>query len=174
MGRWVRDKLSLAKYLHPKSIKRPLDNLPCPTAKRNHEYVEDLGAYLLIIELAYELKHSNIVVRYHQYDFGRTENFIHTSTILPHLTEGIQWPSLLRMNALPTVKSRRQTLLQSMNSTSLLEGTCPACGKPFGESVEEWKHIILDCEKFSSETECSIGQSLFLLADKIKQLRLPP
>ncbi|MBW0493350.1 hypothetical protein O181_033065 [Austropuccinia psidii MF-1] len=39
MGRWLRDKLSLAKYLHPKSIKRPLDNLPCTTAKRSHENV---------------------------------------------------------------------------------------------------------------------------------------
>ncbi|MBW0460656.1 hypothetical protein O181_000371 [Austropuccinia psidii MF-1] len=64
MGRWLRDKLSLAKYLHPKSIKQPLDYLPCPTAKRNHEDVEDLGAYLLILELVYELKCSNRVVRY--------------------------------------------------------------------------------------------------------------
>ncbi|MBW0513839.1 hypothetical protein O181_053554 [Austropuccinia psidii MF-1] len=129
MGRWLRDKLLLAKYLHPKYIKQPLDNLPCATAKRNHENVEDLGAYLLILELAYELKHSNRVVRYDQYEFGQTAIFIHTSTTLPHLTEGIQWLSLLRMNSLPTVKSRRQTLLWSMSSTFLLEGTCPACGK---------------------------------------------
>ncbi|MBW0482501.1 hypothetical protein O181_022216 [Austropuccinia psidii MF-1] len=129
IGCWIRDKLSLANYLKPKSIKQPLDDLPCPPAKRNHEDIEALGAYLLIQELDYELKHSNRVVRYNQFEFGRTSNFVHTSTTLPHLTEGIQWLSLLRMNALPTVRSRRKTLLNSITSTSLKEGISPACGK---------------------------------------------
>ncbi|MBW0474301.1 hypothetical protein O181_014016 [Austropuccinia psidii MF-1] len=174
IGRWVRDKLSLAKYLHPKSIKRPLDDLPCPPTKRNHEDVEALGACLLIQELAYELKRSNRVVRYDRYEFGRTANFIHTSTTLPHLTEVIHWLSLLRMKALPTIRSRAQTLLHSMTPTSLKEGTCPACGRPLEENEEEWKHILLDCETFSAERECSMMQSLTLLAENIRLLKLPP
>ncbi|MBW0464656.1 hypothetical protein O181_004371 [Austropuccinia psidii MF-1] len=149
-----------------------LSNTRSTMNKRNHEDVESLGAYLLIHKLAYELKHSNRVVRYDQYELQRMANFIHTSTTMPELTEGLQWLSILRMNAFQTVKSRRQTLLQSMNTNSLMEGTCPECDTPFWENVEEWKHILLDCEKFSSEIECSIKWSLCMLADNIRLLRL--
>ncbi|MBW0525216.1 hypothetical protein O181_064931 [Austropuccinia psidii MF-1] len=118
---------------------------------------------LMIEELEQQKKTSTRVFWYHQYEFGRTASFIHTSIDNHDITHGVYWLSLLRIGTLPTVKSRMQTLLHC-NKECLLElNTCPECD-------DEWMHITLKCAAFKKERSRILEKVINCLLNCFKQI----